>query len=109
MDIELEGTARTLRSTTVHSLPCTIAYSGEAPVDRYFTPLIEDVDGMRLAAFRGHTLRGTLVPLPQGFKGIVYKEHRAVYSDQQARQWTPMSQFSALTYWNRTIAPSKGA
>ncbi len=126
--VELCEMPRALRSATVHSLPCTIAHNGPAPVSGYFAPLIEAAEsGTVTSALRGHGLRGRTVPLPADFIGVVYKEHRAVYSDQQvgghacihawltvfalpsqARSWTPASRFRELTYWNRTTAPSKG-
>jgi hypothetical protein len=52
----------------VHSIPCKTTYSGPALVSSYFSP---EAEGETLkASFRGRALRGSRVPLPEGFSGL---------------------------------------
>ena len=72
-----------LPEATVHSIPSKTTYSGPARVRSYFQPSA-DADQQKLddakqdgnaygvpqkAAFRGRTLRGAEVTLPEGFSG----------------------------------------
>lgn len=51
----------------VHSIPCKTTYSGPARVSSFFAP---EAEGDHLkASFRGRSLRGKTVPLPEGFSG----------------------------------------
>ena len=68
-----------VQEETVHSIPSKTTYSGPARVRSYFQPAV-DVEQQKLqgatafgvphvAAFRGRTLRGAEVTLPEGFSG----------------------------------------
>ena len=78
----------TLQEETVHCIPSKTTYSGPARVHSYFQPSV-DVEQQKLqtagtaqganstafgnpqiAAFRGRTLRGAEVLLPEGFSGV---------------------------------------
>jgi len=75
----------TLQEETVHCIPSKTTYSGPARVHSYFQPSV-DVEQQKLqtagtatstalanpqiAAFRGRTLRGAEVLLPDGFSGV---------------------------------------
>lgn len=73
-----------LPEAAVHSIPCKTAYSGPARIRTFFQPVV-DVDQQKLqaaqgngpalgvphiSAFRGRTLRGAEVVLPENFSGM---------------------------------------
>ena len=68
----------------MHSIPCKTAYSGPARIRTFFQPVV-DVDQQKLqaaqgnpaqlgvphiSAFRGRTLRGAEIALPENFSGM---------------------------------------
>ena len=72
-----------MQEAPVHSIPCKTAYSGPARVRTFFQPVV-DVEQQRLqaehssatafgvphiSAFRGRTLRGAEIALPESFSG----------------------------------------
>ncbi len=107
MEIELEAARGVRAVAAAHALPCRIAHDGAAPVAAYFRP--EPAAGALEAAFRGQTLRGRRLPLPAGYAAVVFREHRAVFSDLQDRVWSPLATFGEFTCWNRGAAPSRSA
>ena len=57
------------RKLTPHVLPCTIHHNGPLNVSkRYWNPKRSD-DGSSTAYFRGRSLRGITVKLPEGYEG----------------------------------------
>jgi hypothetical protein len=72
-----------LEVVPVHSIPSKTTYSGPARVRSYFQPSVDEEQQKfqasqgaatafgtpQIAAFRGRTLRGAEVNLPEGFSG----------------------------------------
>ena len=98
-----------LPEAPVHSIPCKTTFSGPAKVRTYFQPAV-DVEQQRvlaahsnatalgvpqISAFRGRTLRGAEVALPEGFSGVsVYV--LLVAHARKARDAVPFRQDGSL-------------
>ncbi|XP_006129747.1 ribonuclease H2 subunit C [Pelodiscus sinensis] len=89
----------------LHLLPCAVEHSGRAPVDRYFTPAIRQRSQEKSVSFRGRSLKGQDVPVPQGYVGLVLKEDQRPCTEEE-RTVRLESTFSALTVWNLEQPPS---
>lgn len=64
-------------SGEVHQLPCCIKYDGPSAVSDYFSPKTTETEaenGSRVeeAYFRGRSLQGLTIRLPDGYSGMVY-------------------------------------
>ncbi|OCT44849.1 ribonuclease H2 subunit C [Cladophialophora carrionii] len=58
---------------TVNILPCRIHHNGPTKVTkRYWLPQVEK-DGTTTSYFRGRKLRGKVITLPAGYRGVVAK------------------------------------
>lgn len=57
---------------SIHSLPCSIPFTGPARVSNYFKT--EPISGGKVAAFRGHLLYGQTVALPSDYKIFAVRE-----------------------------------
>ncbi|XP_051900907.1 ribonuclease H2 subunit C [Pristis pectinata] len=90
----------------VHLLPVDIESDGNARVDQYFTPAVQERDGELLVSYRGRALRGRDLPVPAGYVGLVLREDREPCSDEEERTVRVKSAFSSLTYWNLETRPT---
>ncbi|XP_044304304.1 ribonuclease H2 subunit C [Varanus komodoensis] len=91
-----------------HLLPCAVHHDGAAAVRRYFAPAIRPADapGAELSvSFRGRSLKGKEVQLPEGYVGLVLKEDASALSPLEERQVRVKSSFDAVTVWNLERAP----
>lgn len=79
----LKASSSATQSSSVHMLPCFIAYDGPAQVSTYFTPLIQPLPSNSSStqqpqkyrnAFRGRQLTGEKLALPKGCTGLVLQE-----------------------------------
>ncbi|XP_043408422.1 ribonuclease H2 subunit C isoform X2 [Chelonia mydas] len=90
----------------LHLLPCEVEHNGSAPVDRYFTPAIRQGSQEKSVSFRGRSLKGQEVMVPQGYVGLVLKEDQRPCTEEEERTVRLKSTFGALTVWNLERAPS---
>lgn len=58
------------------------------------------------ASFRGHPLRGKVVQLPEGYKGLILEE-TIQRSDDQERTLHVKQIFKEITYWNWDRVPTQ--
>lgn len=58
---------------------------------------------------RGHLLRGSTQPLPEGYVGIVatQQQQQEQGSQESTRQWSVAERFTDLTYYNHDTSTSK--
>uniref|UniRef100_A0A8C4Y9H4 Uncharacterized protein n=1 Tax=Gopherus evgoodei TaxID=1825980 RepID=A0A8C4Y9H4_9SAUR len=90
----------------LHLLPCEVEHNGSAPVDRYFTPAIRQGSQEKSVSFRGRSLKGQEVMVPQGYVGLVLKEDQRPCTEEEERTVRLKSTFGTLTVWNLERAPS---
>ncbi|XP_046676663.1 ribonuclease H2 subunit C-like [Homalodisca vitripennis] len=90
---------------SVHYIPCKIHVDGSAKVSQYFLSSTNK-DGELEASFRGHPLKGKIVELPKGYKGLILEE-TIQRSEDQERTLHVTKTFSELTYWNWDKVPTK--
>eukprot|EP00124_Ichthyophonus_hoferi_P002218 Ihof_evm7s142 gene=Ihof_evmTU7s142 len=108
MDVQLTGRPEDAPQVTLHHLPCTVDYDGPAEVGRYLVVGSGDtqVDALR-TAFRGRTLHGQLVPVPEGYTGVVLREDRLPLTDMEDRQFRVHATFPAIHYWRHSQDPTQ--
>ncbi|XP_034954271.2 ribonuclease H2 subunit C isoform X2 [Zootoca vivipara] len=89
----------------LHLLPCVVRHDGAAAVRRYFTPAIRrpGEPDEESVSFRGRSLKGKEVLLPEGYMGLVLEEDDAALQERQVRV---KSTFESLTVWNLERAPN---
>uniref|UniRef100_A0A8C8RA49 Uncharacterized protein n=1 Tax=Pelusios castaneus TaxID=367368 RepID=A0A8C8RA49_9SAUR len=98
--------ARATPHDVLHLLPCEVEHNGSASVARYFTPAIRQGPQEKSVSFRGRSLKGQEVKVPQGYVGLVLKEDQRPCSEEEERMVRLKSTFAALTVWNLEQAPS---
>ncbi|CAI5798043.1 ribonuclease H2 subunit C [Podarcis lilfordi] len=89
----------------LHLLPCAVRHDGAAAVRRYFAPAIRrpgEPDEASVS-FRGRSLKGKEVLVPEGYMGLVLEEDDAALQERQVRV---KSTFESLTVWNLEQAPN---
>ncbi|XP_048732781.2 ribonuclease H2 subunit C-like [Ostrea edulis] len=98
------------KDSSVHFFPCEIKYNGEAEVSRYFETSIkkckEDEKDTCTAVFRGRLLNGKIENVPSGYTGIIMKEPRRPFSEEDERNVTITHNFDKFHYWNLDKKPS---
>ncbi|KAJ6654217.1 hypothetical protein lerEdw1_007314 [Lerista edwardsae] len=104
----------------LHLLPCAVDHDGAAPVERFFAPAVRTPGepDEPAVSFRGRSLRGKRVSLPEGYVGLVVEEDPAPFSASEASfragggEWEQTvrvrSTFESLTVWNLERAPGSG-
>ncbi|KAM9302245.1 ribonuclease H2 subunit C [Gastrophryne carolinensis] len=91
----------------LHLLPCVIQRLGPAKVSEFFEPAVRDGPAGKEVSFRGKSLRGQEVAIPEGYMGIVLKEDQKPRSeDEEERRLTVRSTFRSFTQWNLETPPS---
>ena len=84
--------------STVHLLPCTIEYDGNAPIKSFFH-VNKDPDGTLRSHFRGRELRGKILPLPPAsVEGLCI-------GDAGNQQWKVEGEFSSIHVWEHDSLP----
>lgn len=58
------------------------------------------------ASFRGLPLKGKNIPLPEGFKGLVFTETNQHDDEESERNFFLKNKFTDITYWNYDKLPS---
>ncbi|XP_038220428.1 ribonuclease H2 subunit C [Zerene cesonia] len=92
----------------VHYMPCKIEEDGHANVQKYFSPYIqENENGELTATFRGHSLDGVKMPVPEGYRGIVVTEAKRPLAEDADRKFQVAGGFKEIVYWNWDKKPSK--
>ncbi|CUS15783.1 unnamed protein product [Tuber aestivum] len=56
---------------TIHLLPCHVKYTGSANATKHWVVNAGEVDGTKVAHFRGRRLIGKGVSLPEGYSGLL--------------------------------------
>ena len=59
------------------------------------------------ASFRGYPLKGQVLSLPEGYRGIVLQETIKPLSETAERNLHVTHSFKSFTYWNWDKTPSK--
>ncbi|KDR10639.1 ribonuclease H2 subunit C isoform X2 [Zootermopsis nevadensis] len=96
-------------NNSIHYMPCQIHSDGEANVSKYFKPCISKQDGnddVLCSSFRGYPLMGKIVPLPNGYRGIVAQETVKPMTEGAERSIHVTHTFKSFTYWNWDKPPS---
>ncbi|XP_022331402.2 ribonuclease H2 subunit C-like [Crassostrea virginica] len=110
MNLEKLSVESAKKDSTVHFFPCEIKYNGEAEVDRYFNTSVKKCEGEDgetfKASFRGRPLNGKIENVPSGYTGIIMKEHRRPFSEEEERTVTVTHTFDKFHYWNLDKKPS---
>ncbi|KAI5077753.1 hypothetical protein GOP47_0007577 [Adiantum capillus-veneris] len=114
-----KASCSTLAPNQVHLLPCSISFSGPAPVSDYFRPRITDsnMEGVELkeAAFRGRKLLGRTTELPPGYCGLFLEKEVTSEGGTRAKKkstsvaavdiWNAKATFKDVTYWRHDDNP----
>ena len=101
--------------SSVHLLPCKIAYDGPAPVSSFFTVQTNDKEG-HTAYLRGRELKGTTVDLGETCVGVITVEAALESSEnlsassgndieKPSKVWQCDSQFNSINIWQHDISP----
>ncbi|CAE6410346.1 unnamed protein product [Rhizoctonia solani] len=85
--------------STPQLLPLHIDYDGPAPVDTYFH-VTKGSNGTQIAAFRGRTMHGVNLPLPEGYSGAVFS---AKADKNGEKRLESASTFSEITLWRADV------
>ncbi|XP_022644083.1 uncharacterized protein LOC111260639 isoform X2 [Varroa jacobsoni] len=106
-DMMISEDVKSLPAAEVRQLPCTVHFSGKANVIQRFDTYMEEAsDGDKKlvkAYFRGYPLVGTRIPVPEGYKGIVFTS----ISGAKSRTLKAKACFDHLTYFNWSTKPSQ--
>ncbi|XP_066947229.1 ribonuclease H2 subunit C [Macrobrachium rosenbergii] len=106
----------------VQYLPCSIEHNGDADVAKYFTKYVteetvanegdeeeeEEEEKVLHGVFRGYPLTGNVLPIPEGYTGVVLKETRPGLNSEEPRTLKAVCQFKKFTFWNWDRKPSRG-
>lgn len=112
-------TARLSRSkpTACHVLPCKIAYSGPAKVQKYFTPKQSEDGPDQIAYFQGRRLVGSRINMPPGYTGLAVQKsdmssalgYGIIEEEEEDAGSRPtgiaVEQFKDITVWGHESAP----
>ncbi|CAN6639627.1 hypothetical protein TRVA0_017S02256 [Trichomonascus vanleenenianus] len=102
------------KETECHVLPCKIHHNGPASVDKYFDPENGEV------YFRGRRLLSESYALPEGYKGLVFKEvpNRPSFDQREedeedeeeglvdVQTLKAIEEFKTITVWGHEQKPS---
>lgn len=84
--------------STIHLMPCTIEYDGNAQVKSFFH-VQQETDGTLRSHFRGRELRGSILDLPStAVDGLCI-------GDCGNRQWRVEGTFSQMSVWEHDTMP----
>ena len=83
---------------SINYMPFSIDYNGPAPISNYF--LIREENDHPVSSFRGHTLKGIKVQLPEHIKGYVTR-----ISTDDSKKLLLSDQFDSLCYWEHDTQP----
>ncbi|XP_052746197.1 uncharacterized protein LOC112046148 isoform X1 [Bicyclus anynana] len=90
-----------------HYIPCHIEEDGPANVKAYFEPYVVDKGNEGLSAtFRGHSVDGVKMQLPEGYRAVIVTEGKRPLSEDAERKFQVIGGFKELTYWNWDKTPS---
>ncbi|XP_066466346.1 ribonuclease H2 subunit C [Tiliqua scincoides] len=92
----------------LHLLPCSVEHDGAAPVQRFFAPALRG-QAEPAVSFRGRSLKGKQVLLPEGYVGLVVEEDPAPFLESEEQKLQVKSTFESLTVWNLERAPDSNA
>ncbi|XP_061381691.1 uncharacterized protein LOC116778327 isoform X4 [Danaus plexippus] len=91
-----------------HYIPCKIDEDGQANVKKYFEPyIVENTNGELSATFRGHSLDGVKLSLPEGYRAVLVTETKRPLSEDVERKFQIAGGLGDITYWNWDKKPSR--
>jgi len=114
---------------TIHLLPCHVKHTGSANATKHWIMNAGEVDGTKVAHFRGRKLVGKGVSLPEGYSGHVLtvtdevptgaieksKRNRSVVEEEDGEEgkgevkiFKGLANFSDVVVWGHDIAPEEG-
>mmetsp|Transcript_1203 Transcript_1203/g.1251 ORF Transcript_1203/g.1251 Transcript_1203/m.1251 type:complete len:125 (-) Transcript_1203:207-581(-) len=100
-EINSDHSVTSKNGSSVHLLPCSIDYSGPAPVGTYF--LINEKANEELhAQFRGRELKGKVVSLPADVCGLSLSS-----SSLGENKVDVQGHFNSFTLWEHDVMPSE--
>ncbi|QDZ20520.1 non-catalytic subunit of ribonuclease H2 [Chloropicon primus] len=110
-EMDLTSCSREGEGREVHWLPCGIDYDGEAKgMEEHFrSSVVTTKEGTKEAYLRGRHLKGTELPLPQGYSAVVLeKRHEGGdFQEGSKSSWEAVGGSPCITYWNHTTNPSE--
>ncbi|KAH9627747.1 hypothetical protein HF086_017290 [Spodoptera exigua] len=101
MSIQVENNLNTAEhkdqfEQTTHYIPCKIDSDGPANVEKYFVPYIVNKDGELTASFRGHSLDGKKMTLPEGYRAVTVTETKRPLAEDAERKFMVRFFYSCL-------------
>ncbi|CAI4232517.1 unnamed protein product [Auanema sp. JU1783] len=94
--VKISSISSNTNQSVLHSIPCKIDYTGPADIDGYF--MVEKENDTCKASFRGHSLEGKNISMPEGYNLFILKQ-----SARNAASSTPSyditSKRSELLLW----------
>ncbi|PWW72208.1 ribonuclease H1 small subunit, partial [Tuber magnatum] len=116
---------------TIHLLPCHVKHTGSANATKHWVVNAGEVDGTKVAHFRGRRLVGKAVSLPEGYSGHVLtvtddvptgaiersKRNRPVEEGEgeegeegegEVKTFKGLATFDNVVVWGHDIAPEEG-
>ncbi|XP_070576886.1 ribonuclease H2 subunit C-like isoform X1 [Ptychodera flava] len=97
-------------SVRMSYIPCKIEHNGEAKVNEYFRNSIRDLGQEKgetmSASIRGRSLHGINVDVPEEFTGLVIKEDKKPFLEDEDRHFKVVHRFQRFEYWNWDKEPS---
>ncbi|KAG0123826.1 ribonuclease H2, subunit C [Tuber indicum] len=111
---------------TIHLLPCHVKHTGSANATKHWIVNAGEVDGTKVAHFRGRKLVGKPVSLPEGYsghilavtdeapKGAIEKSKRNRPMEEEGEEkrevkvFKGLANFDDVVVWGHDIAPEEG-
>ncbi|KAJ1474158.1 ribonuclease H2, subunit C [Baffinella frigidus] len=98
----------------VHNIPTKTTFCGPAEVQSYFQPTQDpsckaspDGKEVLLSSFRGRTLRGAEIPLPEGYSGYAIRPVCAGPEGLDGgEELEAVHRFTHVTAWNHDVKPA---
>lgn len=114
INLNLQSLSTCNQTSGLHLLPCKIDFDGDAKVSNYFVSSIrqekksdsESDLADKTASFRGRPLAGRAVTVPEGYTGLILKEEKRPFMEEDDRTLTISQKFDEYTYWNLDLATS---
>ncbi|XP_017781261.1 PREDICTED: uncharacterized protein LOC108566067 [Nicrophorus vespilloides] len=93
--------------TKLQSVPFKIHADCDAKVKKYFETYVKEKENHLTASFRGYPLKGKVIDVPDGYKGLVLHESMKPMTEKEDRNFYVIHTFDKLTMWNWDKVPSK--
>ncbi|XP_078001232.1 ribonuclease H2 subunit C-like [Glandiceps talaboti] len=90
----------------ISSIPCKIEHDGEAKISEYFHTSTREQDQGMTSSLHGRGLNGKTIDLPEGYTGIILREDKKPFLEDEDRHFKVTHRFQQFTYWNWDKVPS---